>query len=320
MSSSYLHDGILLYLNRLTDWQAYYSLTKGDDVDVDAEKEALETVLETAAAICAGFEAPSRETWDEAASLKDGNVALPDATQNAYDQLREAGLVSLNVRGRVRRIRVAGIREHDGHSVDLCVSGAIAYRERVRSRIARSETGVYRMRDRAFRVDVALPALSSSDPRCRIGTSGLGRRRGPRARRPSRRARFMAQGTLVAPSWIAAIRVGLETSGGAESRGRGGGTRGDRPEWVTRTLRARIAQTDRARNAYQGHRGWGSWGGVLLVEVQIRGGVSPDGREAAAAWPDEGFDTLFDGALSGCLLGAFWLGFWSRADRLDLRP
>ena len=60
-----------------------------------------------------------------------------------------------------------------------------------------------------------------------------------------------------------------KTSGGAESRGRGGGTRGDRPEWVTRTLRARIAQTDRARNAYQGHRGWGSWGGVLLVEVQF---------------------------------------------------
>jgi alkylation response protein AidB-like acyl-CoA dehydrogenase len=98
MSSSYLHDGILLYLNRLADWQSYYSLTKGDDVDVPSEVETLQSVLETAGAICSEFELPCRESWHEAARLENGEVVLPDSTQRAYDQLRESGLVCLNVR------------------------------------------------------------------------------------------------------------------------------------------------------------------------------------------------------------------------------
>jgi len=34
MSSAYLHDAILLYLEKLADWSSFYSLTKGDGVDV----------------------------------------------------------------------------------------------------------------------------------------------------------------------------------------------------------------------------------------------------------------------------------------------
>jgi hypothetical protein len=39
--AAYLHDGIALYLDRLYDWDDYFRLRKGDDVDVDAERAAL---------------------------------------------------------------------------------------------------------------------------------------------------------------------------------------------------------------------------------------------------------------------------------------
>jgi len=95
---SYLHDGIFLYLDRLADWQSYFSLAKGEDADVESEVAALRGVLETCASICEEVEADCRETWDEPAELIDGEVILPRATQKAYDLLKEAGLVSLNVR------------------------------------------------------------------------------------------------------------------------------------------------------------------------------------------------------------------------------
>ncbi|MBW2389280.1 MAG: acyl-CoA dehydrogenase family protein, partial [Deltaproteobacteria bacterium] len=95
---SYLHSGILLYLDRLADWESYFSLTKGGDADSESEREALRGVLETAASICEQVEDESRETWETPAALVDGEVVLPAATQKAYDLLKEAGLVSLSVR------------------------------------------------------------------------------------------------------------------------------------------------------------------------------------------------------------------------------
>ncbi|MFT5443537.1 MAG: alkylation response protein AidB-like acyl-CoA dehydrogenase [Myxococcota bacterium] len=96
--ATYLHEGILLYLDRIADWDSYFSLTKGDDVDIASEREALRAVLETAASICEGVEADCRETWETPAKLVDGEVILPEATQKALDLLQEAGLVSVNVR------------------------------------------------------------------------------------------------------------------------------------------------------------------------------------------------------------------------------
>ena len=97
MSSNYLHPAIHLYMDRLADWQAYFTLRKGDDVDVESEHAALMGVLETAAGICSSVEESCRESWDEPARLEDGEVILPEATQNAYDLLKESGIVSLNV-------------------------------------------------------------------------------------------------------------------------------------------------------------------------------------------------------------------------------
>ncbi|MDP6978811.1 MAG: acyl-CoA dehydrogenase family protein [Myxococcota bacterium] len=95
---SYLHDGITLYLDRLADWEQYYNLAKGEDCDVDSEREALRGVLETAASICEENEADCRETWDQPAELVDGEVVVPEATRKTYDMLKEAGLVALSVR------------------------------------------------------------------------------------------------------------------------------------------------------------------------------------------------------------------------------
>jgi len=95
---SYLHDGILLYLDRLADWEQYYTLAKGEDCDVASERDALRGVLETAASICEQVQEDCRETWEEPAELVDGEVVLPDATQKAYELLKEAGLVSLSVK------------------------------------------------------------------------------------------------------------------------------------------------------------------------------------------------------------------------------
>ncbi|MEE9279604.1 MAG: acyl-CoA dehydrogenase family protein [Myxococcota bacterium] len=95
--SDYLHDGILLYLREMIDWEAYFRYRKGGDCDVEAEREALVGVLETCAAICAEIEPESREGWQETAELKDGTVVQPPHVRQGYEKLREAGLVSLGV-------------------------------------------------------------------------------------------------------------------------------------------------------------------------------------------------------------------------------
>ena len=96
--SSYLHAGILLYLDRIADWESYFNFTKGEDSDIASERDALRGVLETAASICEKIEGPCRETWDQPAELVDGEVILPESSQKAYEMLKEAGLVSLSVR------------------------------------------------------------------------------------------------------------------------------------------------------------------------------------------------------------------------------
>ncbi len=95
--SGYLHDGILLYVNRLIDWDSYFRYRRGDDADIDAERAALVGVLETCADICQQIETPSREQWEEPAKLVDGKVVLPPPMQMGYDLLAEAGLVSVAV-------------------------------------------------------------------------------------------------------------------------------------------------------------------------------------------------------------------------------
>ncbi len=95
--SDYLHSGISLYLDQLVDWDSYFRLKKGEDVDVQSECEALQTVLETMAEICSNLEPQCREEWDLAPELVDGKVIRPARIERAISEFREAGLVGLGV-------------------------------------------------------------------------------------------------------------------------------------------------------------------------------------------------------------------------------
>lgn len=70
--SSYLNDGVLLYLNELVDWETPLRWRKGEGVDVEAERAAFIEVLETAARICEEIEPEARAGWDQCARLEGG--------------------------------------------------------------------------------------------------------------------------------------------------------------------------------------------------------------------------------------------------------
>jgi alkylation response protein AidB-like acyl-CoA dehydrogenase len=95
--AGYLHDGLLIYLKDLVDWETYFRYRKGDDVDVEAESAALIGVLETCAEVCGQIEPQAREAWDVTAELVNGEVVHAPHIQQSYERLKEAGLISLAV-------------------------------------------------------------------------------------------------------------------------------------------------------------------------------------------------------------------------------
>src|SRR5262249_36430045 len=98
--AAYLHDSVLLYLEKLVDWDDYYARRKGDGADLAAERGALRSLLETAAEICTKIEPEARAGWWEPAKLVNGEVIHPDHVRHGYEMLREAGLVSVGVKER----------------------------------------------------------------------------------------------------------------------------------------------------------------------------------------------------------------------------
>ena len=98
--ADYLHGSILLYLDRLLDWDDYFARKKGDGVDLATERQALRSLLETCAEICAKIEPEARAGWWEPATLANGEVVHPPHVQHGYERLREAGLVSVGVKER----------------------------------------------------------------------------------------------------------------------------------------------------------------------------------------------------------------------------
>jgi alkylation response protein AidB-like acyl-CoA dehydrogenase len=96
--TDYFAPTMRLYVDRLVSWERYLRLLHGGAPDVEADLGAYRTVLETTAALAQSFERPAREHWnDEAELTPDGGAQPPAHIRDAYDQLREAGLVSLLV-------------------------------------------------------------------------------------------------------------------------------------------------------------------------------------------------------------------------------
>jgi alkylation response protein AidB-like acyl-CoA dehydrogenase len=96
--ADYFNTGMRLYLDHLVDWKGLLEIRSGGTADVDAEVGAYRTILETAAALAASFESEARKNWAAEAELTpDGGAQSPPHIRQAYDQLREAGLVSMTV-------------------------------------------------------------------------------------------------------------------------------------------------------------------------------------------------------------------------------
>src|SRR5258705_1122774 len=95
---AYLHDSVLLYLEKLVDWDDFFTRRKGDGADVAAERGALRTLLETCADICAKLEPDARAGWFEPARLENGEVIQPEHVRRGYEALRQAGLVSVSAK------------------------------------------------------------------------------------------------------------------------------------------------------------------------------------------------------------------------------
>jgi alkylation response protein AidB-like acyl-CoA dehydrogenase len=96
--ADYFNTGMRLYLDHLIDWKGLLEIRSGGTSDVDAEVGAYRTILETAAALAASFEPEARKNWAAEAELTpDGGAQSPPHIRQAYDQLREAGLVSMTV-------------------------------------------------------------------------------------------------------------------------------------------------------------------------------------------------------------------------------
>jgi len=96
--ADYFNSGMRLYLDQLVDWKELLEIRSGGTPDVDAEVGAYRTILETAAALAASFESEARKNWAAEAELTpDGGAQSPPHILQAYDQLREAGLVSMTV-------------------------------------------------------------------------------------------------------------------------------------------------------------------------------------------------------------------------------
>ena len=64
---------------------------------MDADRAALQEVLETAAAICEEHAPALREGWEQNVTLEDGQVVYPPHIAAAMEALTEAGLISFGV-------------------------------------------------------------------------------------------------------------------------------------------------------------------------------------------------------------------------------
>jgi len=126
--SGYMNEVIRLYLDELIDWETYFAWRRGPDADVGQETNALAEILSTGAQICSEIEGDTRAGWAEAAQLVDGHVVPPKHITDAYDKLRDAGLISFGVE-----------EEYDGFELPSFVANVLL------QMIARADAGLMTM-------------------------------------------------------------------------------------------------------------------------------------------------------------------------------
>jgi alkylation response protein AidB-like acyl-CoA dehydrogenase len=95
MGNEFFNSDMQLFLGNRMDWERYFKLRHGAEVNVTAELETYRSVLQTLDEICVDIAAGARDHWHEEAKLVDGRVVVPPHIAEGYDKLRKAGLVCL---------------------------------------------------------------------------------------------------------------------------------------------------------------------------------------------------------------------------------
>jgi alkylation response protein AidB-like acyl-CoA dehydrogenase len=95
MASDFFNEDMRLFIDHRVDWEGFFRLHRGDDVDVAAEVDTFRDLLRTTGEICADIGAAAREHWHEEVRLEDGVVVRPPHIDAGYEKLRRAGLICL---------------------------------------------------------------------------------------------------------------------------------------------------------------------------------------------------------------------------------
>jgi alkylation response protein AidB-like acyl-CoA dehydrogenase len=97
MAKEYFNADMALFLDHRVEWTRYFQRRQGGDTNVAAELDIYRSILQTAAQVCEDIEERSRDHWEEAAQLKDGEVVVPPHIREGYERLKSAGLVCLTL-------------------------------------------------------------------------------------------------------------------------------------------------------------------------------------------------------------------------------
>ncbi|HVM98193.1 MAG TPA: acyl-CoA dehydrogenase family protein, partial [Candidatus Acidoferrales bacterium] len=97
MSQEFFNSDMRLFLDTRMDWERYFKLRRGGDVNVAEEVETYRSILQTLGDICVEIAAAARDHWHEEVKVVDGRVVTPPHIAAGYEKLRKAGLVCLPI-------------------------------------------------------------------------------------------------------------------------------------------------------------------------------------------------------------------------------
>jgi len=97
MTREFFNRDMALFIDHRVDWERYFRLRRGGDVNAAEEVETYKAVLQTAAEVCADIEDGARDHWHEEVELIDGRVVVPPHIAAGYERLRSAGLLCLTL-------------------------------------------------------------------------------------------------------------------------------------------------------------------------------------------------------------------------------
>jgi alkylation response protein AidB-like acyl-CoA dehydrogenase len=97
MAKEFFDRDMQLFIDHRFDWPRYFTLRRGDGVQVADEVATFKEVLRTTGEICQSIAEGARGHWHEEVKLVDGEVVVPPHIAAGYEKLRGAGLLCLTM-------------------------------------------------------------------------------------------------------------------------------------------------------------------------------------------------------------------------------